>query len=485
MIPRFFSRPRSTGLLVAMASLPLACSPAPPAGEGRGMVEPAAQIESPVEKILLVSIDCARPDHFGVYGYPRPTTPTIDALAAEGVVFTRAFAQANWTKPSVASLFSGLYPRHHGVTVGRHMVLPDGTKEERTVSFPSDVPSLGQAFTDAGWRTAGFVENSHISEQQGFGRGFEVYGRLKPAARHFRKWFSDLDEADKVFAYVHFIGPHDPYVIKKGKAAHYRDRFPTTDSTVDFSVLTYKKRSDLTPADIEEARALYDTELAYFDGDHVAHLFETLRDAGQFDDFLIIVTADHGEELYDRGGWAHGHSLHQEVVRIPLVVRLPVALRARNMGAGPRFEETIIEQIDLFPTLGTLADIEVPDGLDGVDQTALFLAPPTPDNGDPPFAISEHVRHDPTWVSGVTLLREDRQVIFQYEVPHASQLAHMDGQQLLGLPGGDQDLETAFKRDLAFIHQEMGKPSVTVRDNTGRDYSEEERRELEALGYVE
>ena len=144
--------------------------------------------------VLVISVDCMRADHVGAYGYDRDTTPAIDSIARDGIFFDRAYAQANWTKPSVASLMTGLYVRNHGVVVGTDYFDAEGVHKVGANSFPlpDDIPLMSEAFRSAGYRTVGFIENSHLIPAQGFGRGFDTYEKAKPAARYLEDWLVEL-----------------------------------------------------------------------------------------------------------------------------------------------------------------------------------------------------------------------------------------------------------------------------------------------------
>lgn len=333
-------------------------------------------VTRPRPDVLVISVDCMRADHVGAYGYDRDTTPAIDSIARDGIRFDRAYAQANWTKPSVASLMTGLYVRNHGVVVGTDWFDDEGVHQVGRDSFPlpEDLPTMAESFRDDGYRTAGFVENSHIVPEMGFGRGFTTYEKAKPAADHLAAWLSDLAEDESFFAYLHLIGPHDPYDGGLGSRfdEFYRTRFGRFDSDIDWKDLSYKKKiKSYSEQDLMQARALYDAELHFFDQEQIAPLLEWLRANGRYRDTLVVVTADHGEELFDHGRWAHGETLYNAVARIPLIIKLPSS-RAGRRAPGSSVDE-LVEQIDLFPTLCAVAGCAVPDGPDGRSFASLLL----------------------------------------------------------------------------------------------------------------
>jgi len=450
---------------------------------------------TPVDQILIISIDAMRPDHLSCYGYDRPTTPAIDSIARDGVLFTRAYTQANWTKPAIASLFTGLYQRHHGITVGSTLIEPDGTvhKGLEPYPLPAGLPVIAETFSASGFRTAGYVENSHIVSAQGFARGFEEYERSKPATRAIQEWLEDLGPDDRAFGFIHLIGPHDPYDRSdRPKYEHYRQRFPSVESEIDFTNLDYKKRKDLTDNDIQAARAAYDTELSYFDGEFVAPLLDWLRQTGRYDRFLIVVTSDHGEELYDHQGWAHGHSLFEEVTRVPLIIKPPKELQISD-GASELKVDEIVELIDLYPTLADLAGLDAPENLDGKSVVSLL-------RGERPvdpraFAISEYGRSFASHLIAATVVQGANKLIERYDVPygpkvsgfgrHAESLSYqLTGMEERPLEGTLAGETTA--RLKAVLHEAVGVDNAVVpHDQHEISLSDEEVEHLKALGYLE
>jgi arylsulfatase A-like enzyme len=172
---------------------------------------------------------------------------------------------------------TSLYVRNHGVVVGTDYFDDEGVHKVGANSFPlpDDIPLLSEAFSSIGYRTAGFIENSQINEAQGFGRGFDVYEKVKPAAGRLQEWLRTLTVDEPFFAYVHLIGPHDPYDGGQGRLfqREYRARFGEYDSSIDWTDLKYKKKvKQYSEQDLLQARAFYDAELNYFDQEEIAPL---------------------------------------------------------------------------------------------------------------------------------------------------------------------------------------------------------------------
>ena len=338
---------------VVLGAAAAAASPAAPAAPAK-----------PVN-VLIYVIDTLRADHLGVYGYPLPTSPRLDAFARQGVVFERTIAQASWTKPAVASILTGLYPYAHGATEVRSEIRPEAT-------------TLAEILAAHGYATAAFVTNVNVSKPFGFARGFETFTYLPedpnlPA--HFvlsdalngevLRWLGTRD-ARPFFLYVHSSDPHAPYTA--GAELRPRFRSPAAAAAAIDPVELRKKFeldwSTLTPAEVEELVAEYDAEIAFNDAS-LGVLLDELKRAGLDDSTLVVVTADHGEEFDDHGGFNHGHTLYDELIHVPLVVRLPGGRRA-----GER-QATLARQIDLLPTVLAEVGVATPPDLPG---RALFAA---------------------------------------------------------------------------------------------------------------
>ncbi|HZR81642.1 MAG TPA: sulfatase [Candidatus Binatia bacterium] len=297
--------------------------------------------------VLLYVIDTLRADHLGCYGYPLATSPHIDALAREGVLFERTVAQASWTKPAVASLLTGLDPLAHGATSLRQAIRPG-------------VATLAERLAAQGWETAAFVTNVNVSAPFGFARGFETFEYLpEDESRPSRHVLSDalgqevarwLDRTHDrpFFLWVHSTDPHAPYTPPPELAERFRPgRGNGAPPGADPIALGRRARGEgtsLSPAEVPEIVALYDGEIAFNDAS-LGALLDELRRRGLYDSTLIVVTADHGEEFGDHGGFDHGHTLYEELIRVPLVVRLPAGRLAGARRAA------MARQIDLVPTL--------------------------------------------------------------------------------------------------------------------------------------
>lgn len=315
----------------------------------------------PRPDLLFVLVDTLRADHVGAYGYGRPTTPRIDALAREGTTFLEARSQAPWTAHSVRALFTGLYPR-----------IPSPERGARDWIDPS-AKTLAEQLALSGYRCEAFVNNPHVSPEMGFAAGFERFTYLESDEQVLEAVLGSVDEPSSRprFRYVHFIGPHLPYELVEPWASTWGH------PRLEGREVVAQTRAELaevgaTPGGLERMVAAYDSAIARTDV-FVGMIADRLAERGRLDRTVVVVTSDHGEELGEHGGWEHGHALYNEVLHVPLVVRAPGIFPAGERVAWP------VEQFGLMPTLLRLAGARP---IDPVQAPDLLPLEPLPD-GDP------------------------------------------------------------------------------------------------------
>ena len=321
------------------------------------LAEPTLVGPADTEKpnVIVYVVDCLRADRVGVYGSTRGLTPSLDALARESVVLEQAWSCASWTKPSVACMLTGQLPPKHG---GR-------TATDRV---SDDAPRLAEAFAKAGYQTRALVANPVLDAKAfGFGLGFRSYRNLAkeyveravnavPAdaaeiTRDLAQWIPGVRNRP-FFLYVHSLDLHYPY---EARAIPGR-RAPRPGAS----------ESDL-----------YDSEIAYNDRE-LGKVLDGLRSAGLFENTIVVVTADHGEEFGEHGKNRHGHTLYQSLVHVPLIVRLPRGERGGTRIANPvslvDLSSTLLGLVNLPPLHGTDGFSLVPQlrGQDGVRPMPLF-----------------------------------------------------------------------------------------------------------------
>jgi arylsulfatase A-like enzyme len=320
------------------------------------------------KNLVLVLIDTLRADHLPIYDPgTRVRTPHLDRLAAESMVFTRPLAQENWTKPSTATLLTGLYPETHG------------TKNEKHV-LPRTATMLSEHLRSLGFATAGLVANGYVSSKFGFQRGWDTWTNYVREGKTNRAQFV-MDDAvawldrrpkDKpFFLYVHTIDPHVPYIPPAKYRALYDDRpyDGPVQATQTAKLLEQVKTGAIKLNDRDKVRleALYDGEISYHD-EHLGRLYDALATAGLLEDTLIVITADHGEEFFEHGSVGHGHSMYEELLHVPLVFRLPGAASGERRATCP----AEVGLVDVFPSACELLGIECPEGMEGQSLVPLL-----------------------------------------------------------------------------------------------------------------
>jgi arylsulfatase A-like enzyme len=301
-----------------------------------------ARLPREARGLVVVLVDTLRADRLSFTGYRRATTPTLDRFAEAAVRFRNALSPTSWTKPAVASLFTGLSPARHGAT-------------HAFSALPPSTPVLAEALRGAGWRTGAFVNNRLISLPEfRFDRGFDAFlpvdARAKGIFDLALAWI-EANAAAPFFCYLHLFDPHEPY----DPPAPFGQRFVAEVAPQGIPAAV--------PADLERKIrvALYDGEIAYLDA-CFGRFLERLRRLGLGGRSKIVFLSDHGEEFWEHGGEGHAHTVYEELVRIPLLL---------GGGSGGELEPLdVLEPVtieDLFPTVARIGGASVPEGLDGID----------------------------------------------------------------------------------------------------------------------
>lgn len=311
--------------------------------------------------VVLVLIDTLRADHLAAYTPDsRVQTRFLDKFATESMVFDRAWAQENWTKPSIASLLSGLYAAAHQA------------KTEKN-KMPTSAVMIQEHLLKFGFETAGFVANGYVSGKFGFKRGWNTWtnyvregkrNRAEFVADDAVKWLQKRNEAKPFYLYVHTIDPHVPYIPPAKYRALY-DNEPyngVVKSTETAKLLERIKTGSvrLNQRDKIRLEALYDGEITYHD-EHLEKIYAELETQGLLENTVVIVTADHGEELFEHGSVGHGHTLYEELLHVPLFIRLP---GAKANDSAVHFPQEV-ELVDVFSTICDLIGVEPPSQIQG------------------------------------------------------------------------------------------------------------------------
>jgi arylsulfatase A-like enzyme len=332
--------------------------------------------------VIVIVIDATRADHLPMYGYSRQTAPNLTAFARGGTTFTRAYTQGTSTRPSIATLFSSMYPAVHQVNYERDFLSDSFTL-------------LPEALRDAGYATFAVSSNANVSPTFGYAQGFGEFrvwktesalrltllGRIAEdilgptlLARLLGERADIVPTADVItditrdwvtrhsqrpfFLYVHYIDPHYPYraLAPWDKAFDHQKDPPRRAGGVDPIGMAPAERRAWTARTLDQ----YDGEILFADH-HVGRLLTELQARGALDNTLVIGTADHGEEFYDHGDVGHGRTAYEEVLRVPLLMRWP-----GHVPAGATYDG-LIGHIDMMPTILGLVGIDIPTRLQGMN----------------------------------------------------------------------------------------------------------------------
>ena len=282
--------------------------------------------------VILISIDTLRRDHVGAYGYSKPTTPTLDALAKSGVLAEDAVSVSSWTLPSHLSMLTSTLPGTHGGT-------------DLKQAFNRSVPSVAEILKARGFATHAVTSHLYVSSTYGLDAGFDSMNfRQDRAAANVADHAASLIDrfGDRpFFLFLHFYDPHwhyapPPEVLKLFETSYAGSM---GGNLKDFQNL---RPEQVKPEDLAHLLALYDGEIRYTDNE-VGRILGHLRARGAADNTLLVVTSDHGEEFLDHGSWEHQKTLYEEVVRVPFIVA--------GGGVAPRRESKPVNLLDVAPTI--------------------------------------------------------------------------------------------------------------------------------------
>jgi arylsulfatase A-like enzyme len=341
--------------------------------------------------VFLVSLDTTRADRLSLYGYERPTSPRLDAFAADALTFTQARSAAGWTLPGHASMLTGMYPSRHGAHLAGGWLKGESIDGRRNVAYPlaADKTTLAELLRDRGYTTGGFVANfSYLYRDFGLAQGFQVYEdapgllfRVRPPAVRFVQqsfdpgfglkpyrtaqdinalalgWLESAPAGRPVFAFLNYMEPHQPWLAP---APH--DRWvwdlPQARRLATKDLYTHAVK-EFSPEELAFIGANYDGQVAAMD-QALGELIDALKAHGRYENALIIVTADHGELLGEHGYVGHmGRMLYEPLLHVPLVVKFPGASHPR----GRRDE--LVQNLDVTPTVLREAGVAVPPDVQG------------------------------------------------------------------------------------------------------------------------
>lgn len=301
-----------------------------------------APIDPAERKVLIwISVDTLRADHLGAYGYPRPTSPAIDQFLRSAAMFKDAFSTASWTLPSLAAQFTSRPPSLHGA-------VSDARKRDPASS------TVFEALGEHGFTVLAVTSNSFVSPKFETAAGFDtLWDTDGDAGEVTRLALQALERWDggHLALFVHYMDPHGYYEPPPPFQDLFRERYRGPVTTRNFEAL---KSADA--AGIRFLQGMYDGEIAFTDA-RIADLLSGLAARGLLDRAVVVFSADHGEEFQEHHGWGHGHTLYQEMLHVPLGLRVP--------GVSPQVVEDPVSTIDLAPTLLDALGVPAPASFRG------------------------------------------------------------------------------------------------------------------------
>ncbi len=332
--------------------------------------------------VVLIVCDTVRADHLSCYGYLRETSPNLDAFAKEAVLFENAISNETWTLPSHGTIFTGLYPKNHGMTANANL-------PESTVTLP-------EALRGAGYLTAGYTGFSFwLYPWRGFSHGFDIYNipdwrfRAVYDTRALLEGWIDNHPVPNLFVFFHNFDAHSkparqydglPYGPDDPSYLHFAKEFdspPTFEregrdevNGEDFMLSVDRGEIEITPDEVAYCIALYDDCIRMVD-QNIHAFFDKLKRLGLYDRALIIVTADHGEEFGEHGTYGHGN-VYEQSAHVPLLIRFP-----HGQHGGTRYPH-VVQLADLYPTILGVLGVPLPKPVDGQDLSKLLNGGQTP-----------------------------------------------------------------------------------------------------------
>lgn len=478
----FRNRSRWGAALVALASLGCRESATPPAASSGSEGEAGAADETVPWNVLLVTLDTTRADHLSCFGYERKTTPHLDRLAEESVLFDLAISTSALTPMAHASILTGLYPHRHGVRV---------FWGPTTSYLEEGIPTLATVLREQGYRTGAFTSAYPASPRFGLQHGFDEFdspvdesildttsnidrGLMRQSGLWLReregtaqrrgdetadralRWLAETREP--FLLWTHFFDPHDPALIPPEE---------------------YTEGCDIDPESDDALVAIYDPEIVFMDA-QIERLFVALREGGLWERTVVVVIADHGQGLGDHG-WFRHRLLYQETIRVPLLIRSPG-------GPGGTRVDRLVRNVDVLPTVLEVLGHPAPPRIDGESLVGLMRGEseqsPRIAFAEALNSLDEHCprRLPPGQLDLLFVVMDQRwKLIHHRDEPANDELYDLDSD-----PGELRNVASEFPGQRTRLLRNLRVSGATeIRAvEPGRTQDAEERSQLEALGYI-
>ncbi len=344
--------------------------------------------------VIFIVVDALRADHVSCYGYEKLTTPNIDKLCSDGIMFKKAISQGNRTSISMPSMFTGLYTSDQGYLMSRKL-------EYRYAPLSDKVMTITEILKNAGYATHAVSCQPWVSPDSGFGQGFDnfeiissLYDNLSDQKTIYRatEWLNS-NFKKKFFLYINLMGPHTPYSPpppydilhstepeNKSKLLSDLDKYYRQKKHLEYyKLLMGINKENISEEDLNKLIRLYDGKITFTDL-QIGHLIERLKELKIYNNTLIVLTADHGEAFLEHNKLLHGTYLYNEEIHVPLIMtyqdKLPKGIAV----------DDIVQLVDIFPTVTRIADISTA----GIKMRGAPLYPLTGSSYySAPFAYSE------------------------------------------------------------------------------------------------
>ncbi len=431
--------------------------------------------------VLLLSLDTLRPDHLSCYGHGRETSPAIDALAARGVRFADASSAAPWTLPAHATMFTGLYPSHHGVKDYSHRL-------------PAESVTLAEILRERGFQTFAVINTWNIADPrfeifQGFapedvcyiretaqaaGGGQVILNTGVEVEQAARAFLARRDPAKPFFLLAHFYDAHTDFTPSSENRERFVSPYPGKLDGTTAQLMELRARGlRLGEADLRFLREMYDAEIRGLD-DILARFFEFLEEQALVEDTLIVLTADHGEEFQEHGGLLHGRTQYEELLRVPLIFAGPGIPRGKVVDQPASL-------VDLLPTVLGRLGIAAPAHLDGLD-----LAPAWSGAALPERLLFGEADHNNV-VDGKPVLDIKRMARLGHEKLHLDR--HTEEAQLFDLaqdPREQRDLAASSPQRVELLRAALARfqGGAVAGQASGTELSTQNLELLRELGYA-
>jgi arylsulfatase A-like enzyme len=453
----------SCGLISVVAFSACQRDAATPSPRPAGTVEDLLTLRDRDDlNVLFILVDTLRADHLSVYGYERDTSPVIDQLAREGIRFPRHVSQSSWTKCSMASMWTGLYPPRSRVTRA-----PD--------ALPGQAVLPAEIFREAGFRTSGIWRNGWIAPNFGFGQGFETYTQPKPGAvdrpqphkaPHMTLPGTDADIIRSAITFLRSYG-HERWFLYLHMMDVHQYVYSPEEALYGTSYLD-----------------IYDNSIRWTDG-LIGHLLDELEERGLRDNTLIVFASDHGEAFGDHGSEGHARDVYAEVTTTPFILSLPFRLDPGIV------VDSRTANVDLWPTVLELVGMSPLEETDGRTRVADILAAgrgtsaPTPDGPESTFAMLDQSwgRDQQPPLPLIAVHREDWRLIHSAARPAQPELfdKRTDPAEQNNVAGENPEVVESLK---AVVEKHLDAPPPPWGDASETiELDDMQMNQLRALGY--